>query len=882
MRKLRPLFVVLLVVLFFSNNVTASTVRTFDITYNVDNVSARSMLSIINEWRQSGDVWCWNSTNTEKVQYGKLPAYTYDYNLEQIALQRAYEVAVSFDHTRPDGSDTWSCTYNGTRSWGECIAAGSSTPEAAFEQWKEENDSYSGQGHRRLMASSRYTSIGIAHVEYCGRHFWVQEYGDVNSGAPATPALKGSVTGTVRLDVSNATFSILPENTFSYMDLYSSRQLPSVIGSYKTSDTWGSNGVTIPESELSDVTWTSSDTSVLSIKNNTVKAVGAGSSTLTVSAVYEGVKYTKTMTVNVSKVSLYYTDYSAPTSYYDLNGAKPKPVIKYNGTKLTEGKDFTITKYSNNTFIGTYAYITVEGIGNFSGTIYIDYEIVKCDINSCSLSGISSATYTGNAITPNVTLTQNGTALTKGTHYTVSYSNNINAGTGKITITGTGNYFTGTRTASFTINRKSLSNATVSTIGTQAYTGSAVTPQVTVKDGDMTLVKGTDYTVTYSNNTNVGTATVTITGKGNYSEKQTITFSIVKKLVITDHPTDYSGLIGSTATFSVKALGTGLTYQWQYYSGGTWFNFGTNRPTVSITVSNSHNGMKYRCIVKDSSGKSVTSNVAAVHITNPLLSITTQPKDYSGKIGSTATFTIVAQGTGLTYQWQYYSGGKWINFGSNKPAASITVSNSHNGMKYRCVVKDSSGKSVTSNSATVHITNPLLSITSNPKDYSGKIGSTATFTVAAQGTGLSYQWQYYSGGAWKNFGSNRPTASITVSNSHNGMKYRCIVKDSSGKSVTSNAATIHITNPLLSITTQPKNYTGAVGSRATFSVVAQGTGLTYQWQYYSGGTWKNFGSNDSTVSLKVSSVHNGMKYRCIVKDSSGKSVTSTVVTIKVN
>ena len=86
----------------------------------------------------------------------------------------------------------------------------------------------------------------------------------------------------------------------------------------------------------------------------------------------------------------------------------------------------------------------------------------------------------------------------------------------------------------------------------------------------------------------------------------------------------------------------------------------------------------------------------------------------------------------------------------------------------------------------------------------------------------------------------------------------------------------------VSITTQPKNYTGAVGSRATFSVVAQGTGLTYQWQYYSGGTWKNFGSNDSTVSLKVSSVHNGMKYRCIVKDSSGKSVTSTVVTIKVN
>ena len=113
------------------------------------------------------------------------------------------------------------------------------------------------------------------------------------------------------------------------------------------------------------------------------------------------------------------------------------------------------------------------------------------------------------------------------------------------------------------------------------------------------------------------------------------------------------------------------------------------------------------------------------------------------------------------------------------------------------------------------------------------------------------------------------------------MKYRCIVKDSTGKTVTSNVATIHITNMPLSITTQPKNYTGSVGSRAMFTVAAQGNGLSYQWQYYSGGTWKNFGSNKSTVSLTVSNSHNGVKYRCIVKDSSGKSVTSNTATIKV-
>ena len=265
----------------------------------------------------------------------------------------------------------------------------------------------------------------------------------------------------------------------------------------------------------------------------------------------------------------------------------------------------------------------------------------------------------------------------------------------------------------------------------------------------------------------------------------------------------------------------------------------------------------------------------------PNLSITTHPKDYIGSAGSRATFRVAAQGTGLSYQWQYYSGGKWNNFGSNNPTVSLTVSNTHNGMKYRCIVKDLTGKTVTSNVATVKIVKPL-SITTHPKDYTGPVGSKVTFSVVAQGTGLSYQWQYYSGGAWKNFGTNKSTVSLTVSNSHNGMKYRCIVKDLSGKSVTSNVATIKIlTTQALSITTHPKDYTGPAGSKVTFSVVAQGTGISYQWQYYSGGTWKIFGTNKSTASLTVSNSHNGMKYRCVVKDSSGKTVTSNVATIKI-
>ena len=207
MRRLRPVLVAFLVVVFLSTNVLAGSIKTFELTYTVDNAAARNMLPLINSWRQSGDAWYWNDSNSKKIQCGKLAAYTYDYNLEQIALQRAYEIAVSFSHTRPNGSSCFTCVYNGTQTYGECIAYGKSTAKDTFLQFREDNANYAGQGHRRMMASSSFTAIGIAHVEYNGRHYWVQEYGYKNSGAAATTALKGTVVGKIEVDTSKINMS---------------------------------------------------------------------------------------------------------------------------------------------------------------------------------------------------------------------------------------------------------------------------------------------------------------------------------------------------------------------------------------------------------------------------------------------------------------------------------------------------------------------------------------------------------------------------------------------------------------------------------------------------------------------------------------------------
>ena len=136
----------------------------------------------------------------------------------------------------------------------------------------------------------------------------------------------------------------------------------------------------------------------------------------------------------------------------------------------------------------------------------------------------STYAYDGKAKKPGVTVKLNGKTLKNGTDYTVSYSNNTKVGTAKVTITGKGNY-TGSVSKAYSI-KNDFKKATVSGISTKAFTGKNITQSITVKYNGKTLKNGTDYTVSYSSNKNIGTATVKITGKGSYTGTITKTFKI--------------------------------------------------------------------------------------------------------------------------------------------------------------------------------------------------------------------------------------------------------------------------------------------------------------------------------------------------------------------
>ncbi|WP_024857658.1 dockerin type I repeat-containing protein [Ruminococcus albus] len=197
-----------------------------------------------------------------------------------------------------------------------------------------------------------------------------------------------------------------------------------------------------------------------------------------------------------------------------MNGTAPQTVKLTNRKKiynLVLGQD--ISKYNSD-------------IANYAVNLVTNQTRITADAVTLSAS---SYVYDGTAKQPSVTVKVGSKTLTKDTDYTAVYSDNTAAGTAYVTIRGMGAY-TGSVTKNFTISKKSISNLTMDLSQTSyTYDGTAKKPKVTVKDGSRTLVSGTDYSVSYSNNTNVGTASVTVTGKGNYTGTASLSFRIVKK-----------------------------------------------------------------------------------------------------------------------------------------------------------------------------------------------------------------------------------------------------------------------------------------------------------------------------------------------------------------
>ena len=282
------------------------------------------------------------------------------------------------------------------------------------------------------------------------------------------------------------------------------------------------------------------------------------------------------------------------------------------------------------------------------------------------------------------------------------------------------------------------------------------------------------------------------------------------------------------------------------------------------------------------------------------VTITSQPQDREAEENETAVFSVGAEGPVASYQWQYKIAGttRWRNStsatsGYNTAELHVVAAPSRNGYQYRCRVTDENGKTVTSDAAVLTVIERTVRITMQPQDAEAAVGETARFTVAAEGDGLVYEWQYKIAGTtkWRNStsatpGYNTPELRVVGTAARNGFQYRCIVTDSNGNSVVSSAATLRITG--VKIASDPQDQTVEAGQTARFTVTAYGEGLTYQWQYKIAGTSKWRDSSPATAGYNTAELEvvgtvkrNGYQYRCVVSDASGKTLTSKAAALTV-
>ena len=361
------------------NSKVADTTVDVEITLEYRQQQARTIFDMVNEFRTGENAWFWNEDNTTKTIYqlNELSALTYDYTLEEVAMQRAAEIALHYSHTRTNGERCFTAFAEAgypESAKGENIAAGYPSPEAVFLGWREDEDDYAGQGHRRNMLSTDMTAIGIGYAYYNGVTYWTMELG--SAVTQKTEVITDGIAK-ARISVLNSYIqSLSTEETVYTVACNDVIDVPEVHTQMITAETWP-KGNTVT-GVIIEPEWTVADTTVAEVSNGKIMGKKVGTTTLTAKA---GVETTQ-ITLNVTGFTLTDTNVVLPDETFVYSGSEitPEPTVTYNGTVLEKGKDYTVS-YKNNIEPGTEAAVIVTGIGNYSGEVTKNFAISTCAHN---------------------------------------------------------------------------------------------------------------------------------------------------------------------------------------------------------------------------------------------------------------------------------------------------------------------------------------------------------------------------------------------------------------------------------------------------------------------------------------------------------------------
>ena len=275
---------------------------------------------------------------------------------------------------------------------------------------------------------------------------------------------------------------------------------------------------------------------------------------------------------------------SVKNQVYTGYSIEPKAVILHNEKVLEENTDY-ILEYTDNINSGI-ATITIIGQGDYVGTRNITFNIDQKSVSNLKIENLKNYTFSNKNYTQNLKITYNDFQLVNNQDYTLEYKNNRNAGTATVIIKGIGNY-SGSKSLNFKIYKRKLSTVSISTVSSKPYTGSYIKPTLTLKYNGNTLTKGVSYKLGYKNNKNIGLATITITGIGNYTGTRTRTFKIIpRKTTI------------STASFSGKKI----TLKWNKVKNATGYKIYMAKGKNSYSL--------YKTIIGNTKLKYTTGNLS--------------------------------------------------------------------------------------------------------------------------------------------------------------------------------------------------------------------------------------------------------------------------------
>lgn len=279
--------------------------------------------------------------------------------------------------------------------------------------------------------------------------------------------------------------------------------------------------------------------------------------------------------------------------------------------------------------------------------------------------------------------------------------------------------------------------------------------------------------------------------------------------------------------------------------------------------------------------------------------ITLQPAFANGIacVGSASNLHVEVSGNNLTYHWEKNTGNGFVSVSddavySGSHTSTLTIKQVTEAMAsdvFRCVVHATDAcnnpSSVTSNQVPLTPGYPVA-ITTQPADVEACFNTNTSFSVAASGSQLSYQWQVSTDGDnYSNIpGAKSATLQLNnVSIALNGNKYRVVITGSCSTE-TSDAATLTVADKAV-ITTQPKSHTICEGGAATLSATVTGLNLSYQWQVSTddGTSFANVnGAVTPTLNLNSAiATMNGYQYRLMISGGCGPDIFTDIVTLTV-